>query len=461
MLLLLVFAWAVALIARRGRVDAAGHGKAAGGARLVAVVSFLANVGDLDQAEGVKALSFLLSYVAVFLLITSTVESTAQAEKVIAWIVVGATIVAVASLYEGATEYNVFDHLDSWIPALDQLPREVWSATGRPTPRASVVPAPDRSRLCAGHVPCLSPSISRAGQHAGGGSTWAGARFLIAAGGCGDHLPHDRAHDGHHARRSLLLYRASAPAVLAATRRAPRGGPRRRARGDRRSVQVVLPGGGPRCLRDRQRRTARFGAPLRRRAGQELWTEKPLLGHGPGTEIVIDDPLVVSLGQLPPGDLLRQPVSEHARDGRDVGIACHGWFVWGAAIKTVGQRGERPAGRRSAGIAAGLPRRASPRDGVLRRVRVRTGDARLRRRGRSVACESPRGRRFCRRAKGREASGRSAWPFATSRAPRVKRVRAGPSSSSRSVAVAVWPAAGVALASVRVTSPRPDPSRRR
>ena len=88
-LLLLVFAWAVGLLARRGRVDAAGHGKALVALAIVMVVSFLANIGDLDQAEGVKALSFLLSYVAVFLLVASTVETTAQAEKVIAWIVVG------------------------------------------------------------------------------------------------------------------------------------------------------------------------------------------------------------------------------------------------------------------------------------------------------------------------------------------------------------------------------------
>ena len=67
-LLLLIFAWAVGLLARRGRVDAAGHGKALAALAIVMVVSFLANVGDLDQAEGVKALSFLLSYVAVFLL---------------------------------------------------------------------------------------------------------------------------------------------------------------------------------------------------------------------------------------------------------------------------------------------------------------------------------------------------------------------------------------------------------
>ena len=127
---LLIFAWVVGLLARRGRVDAAGHGKALAALAIVTVASFLANVGDSTQAEGVKSLSFLLSYVAVFLLITSTVESTPQAEKIIAWIVVGGDLVSVAALYEGTTDYNVFNHLDSWIPALEQLPREVVELRG-------------------------------------------------------------------------------------------------------------------------------------------------------------------------------------------------------------------------------------------------------------------------------------------------------------------------------------------
>ena len=89
----------------------------------------------------------MLSYIAVFLLITSAIESMQQAEKLIAWIVIGGVLVSLAALYEGATDYNVFNHLDSWIPALEQLPAGGGGGTGRATPCHRVVAASDRARL--------------------------------------------------------------------------------------------------------------------------------------------------------------------------------------------------------------------------------------------------------------------------------------------------------------------------
>ena len=201
-LLVLVFAWAVALIARRGRVDAAGHGKALAALALVVLGSFLANVGELDSVEGVKSLSFMLSYVAVFLLITSTVESIAQAEKLIAWIVAGGAVVSVAALYEGATDYNVFNHLDSWIPALEQLPREVVKVRGG---QLRVLGSSQHPIALGCALTMTVPLAVYLARHAERRAARApvGRRCASDRGrGVLDDLPHDRPHGRHDARAS-------------------------------------------------------------------------------------------------------------------------------------------------------------------------------------------------------------------------------------------------------------------
>jgi O-antigen ligase len=84
---------------------------------------------------------------------------------------------------------------------------------------------------------------------------------------------------------------------------------------------------------------------------QELWTEKPLLGHGPGTEIVIDDPLVVSLGQLPPEIFFDNQYLNALVTLGAIGLLATAWFVWGAAIKTV-RAARRATGREASLLAA-------------------------------------------------------------------------------------------------------------
>ena len=102
-LLVLVFAWVVALIRTEAGWTRPGHGKALAALRPGRGGVVSRERRSADSAEGVKSLSFMLSYIAVFLLITSTVESIQQAEKLIAWIVVGGVLVSLAALYEGVT----------------------------------------------------------------------------------------------------------------------------------------------------------------------------------------------------------------------------------------------------------------------------------------------------------------------------------------------------------------------
>ena len=86
--------------------------------------------------------------------------------------------------------------------------------------------------------------------------------------------------------------------------------------------------------------------------GTELWMEKPLLGHGPGSgEIVIDDPRVVSLGQLPPEIFFDNQYMNTLVTLGAIGFLAAAWFIWGAARKTVGAA-RRATGREASLLAA-------------------------------------------------------------------------------------------------------------
>jgi hypothetical protein len=351
-LFLLVFAWAVALLARRSRVDAAGHGRAVAALAIVTVLSFLANIGDLEQAEGVKALSFLLSYLAVFLLVASTIETTAQAQRIVAWIVVGATIVSVAALYEGTTGYNVFDHLDSWIPALDQLPRDVEAVRGgRLRVQASSQHAIALGCALVMCVP-LAAHLARWGASRMATRAWAACGLVIAAGAAATIsrttviMTVVMLGVGLYLYRSRLLRYWPVLIVLAV------------------AIHLAAPGAIGGLYKSFVPEEGLVGS-VSGRAGQlgsgrlsdvgpgiELWKEKPLLGHGPGTsEIVIDDPRDVSLGQLPPEIYFDNQYMNTLVTLGALGTLVTLWFVWGAARKTV-TAARRATGREASLLAA-------------------------------------------------------------------------------------------------------------
>jgi O-Antigen ligase len=110
------------LIAGR-ELDAGGHGlplillAAAGVASLVSARHAIDAAGL--QTQSVKSLSYLLSFVVAFILISSTVRAFHDIVAIVTVIVVGATFVAACAVVESRTHYNPFDHLSSWIPFLD------------------------------------------------------------------------------------------------------------------------------------------------------------------------------------------------------------------------------------------------------------------------------------------------------------------------------------------------------
>ncbi len=87
-----------------------------------AVVAAILNYNELASAfEGggaFKSLSYFLGFLALFVLVASTIQTQAAMDTVVRALVIGATIVAFSAIYESRSSYNAFDHLSEWIPAL-------------------------------------------------------------------------------------------------------------------------------------------------------------------------------------------------------------------------------------------------------------------------------------------------------------------------------------------------------
>lgn len=100
----------------------------------VAVVAAILNYQELSNAfEGggaFKSLSYYLGFLAVFVLVASTIKTQAAIDTVVRALVIGATIVAFSAIYESRSSYNVFDELSNWIPVLIREARGGFEARG-------------------------------------------------------------------------------------------------------------------------------------------------------------------------------------------------------------------------------------------------------------------------------------------------------------------------------------------
>jgi hypothetical protein len=133
-LLLLVFAWLVGLIAGRSKLSAGGQAYPLILFTGVLFATQILNFNELNagttEPEALKSLSFFLSFVLVYLLLTSTLDSIPEIDKVIRALVFGGAVVAVTALYDSRFTYNVFEHLHEWIPVLEYVPRDVDATRG-------------------------------------------------------------------------------------------------------------------------------------------------------------------------------------------------------------------------------------------------------------------------------------------------------------------------------------------
>ncbi len=104
------------------RISAAGFGRPVVLVAAAASLSVLVNARSSSQAgmeaTAIKALPYFMGFVVAYLLVCSTVQTIRAIELVLAALVVGGAVVAVAALYESRTHYNVFEHLHTWFKFL-------------------------------------------------------------------------------------------------------------------------------------------------------------------------------------------------------------------------------------------------------------------------------------------------------------------------------------------------------
>ena len=87
----------------------------------IVLVSLIANISRVESvgSDAIKALLFLLSYVLVIYLVASVVRSQRDLDFQVDVLVYGGALVALACVLERQTQYNVFNHLSQFLPALN------------------------------------------------------------------------------------------------------------------------------------------------------------------------------------------------------------------------------------------------------------------------------------------------------------------------------------------------------
>jgi O-Antigen ligase len=124
----------VAVLTGRARLEYLGFGVPlallAGGATVSALLNY-DQIGDLPGETGAfRSLSYFLGFLAVFVLIASTIKTHDGLDTAARAIVIGATLAALSALYESRSGYNIFTHLDEWIPALVREERATFDVRG-------------------------------------------------------------------------------------------------------------------------------------------------------------------------------------------------------------------------------------------------------------------------------------------------------------------------------------------
>jgi hypothetical protein len=366
MILVLLGVLAVAVLSGRGRISAAGHGKALLVLALAALVAQTANFQRINEAgqstQALKSLSYFLSALLAFLIVASVVRSLDDVEAVIAALVIGAALIALAAVYESRTAHNLFLNLDSWVPLLEETGEDPFNVRGgRLRVRASAQHPIALAAALAMIVPLALYMAQRAAT-LGRRFLWILAAFVIGVGALAT-----------ISRTAVLVFAAMAvvglvlrgrsvlrwaPLVLVLAIVAQQAAPG----SVRQLYRAFTPHGG--LISEQTRRTdlAGSGRVSDLGPGIELWSERPLFGRGlelgrPNSEPSALDP-VVEAGVIYDNQYLTTLVGLGA-----FGLIGFIWFFWGGVVK-LGRAARRTAGSHSdllaactaatAGFAAGM-----------------------------------------------------------------------------------------------------------
>jgi hypothetical protein len=133
-ILALVVALGLAVVFRGTRLSAAGHAKPVLLLAVAALGAQVANNGEISanglQTEALKSLSYFLSFLVAFVLVTSTIKHREEINAVVQALVIGGTIVAIAALIESKTHHNYFNDLHRWFPFLSNTGQDKYAFRG-------------------------------------------------------------------------------------------------------------------------------------------------------------------------------------------------------------------------------------------------------------------------------------------------------------------------------------------
>ena len=129
----MVVGFVTSSIATGRQVDTVGAGMPLFLLAVAALTSQIVNTEGMNvpgsEGQAIKSLSFFISFIVVFVLVASTIDSVRDVDKILAGIVVCGALVSLAALYEGRTHDNLFDRLDEWLP-FSRNEREIFDVRG-------------------------------------------------------------------------------------------------------------------------------------------------------------------------------------------------------------------------------------------------------------------------------------------------------------------------------------------
>ena len=361
-LLLIAFAacWLVAALVGTKRVDAGGLGKPVALLAAVTTLSVIANLHAIQHeglaTQAIKSLSYFLSFLLAYLLVLSTIDGYRAAHTVACSLVLGAAVVAVAALYESRTHYNVFHHLQQWIPLFK--PTHAFTENRIRGGRLRVTASAQHPIALGAALMMAAPlslyAVSRARTRGRQLMWWAVAAVILAGAlatvsrtvvSMGIAL----ALVGLLVRRRELVRHWPVVIVLAVV------------------VHFVSPGAVSHLYRaffpkqglssSLQGRSGAVGSGRLAdiRPGLRSWKQTPLLGHGLGTG---KDPSTVGTGAIVDPDTGAPIIFDDQYLNSLVSIGALGllavlWFVWGSAATLVRRVPQLPRGQSDLVAACG------------------------------------------------------------------------------------------------------------
>lgn len=352
-LVALLVAFGIAVIAGRTRLSLAGAGAPVLLLVTAALASQVANQDTINaaglQTQSLKSLSFFLSYLVVFALVTSTLRSLDEIHMVLAAMVVGAAIVAVAALVEGRVRNNLFDGLDEWIPLLRDTGEDKFNYRGG---RLRVRASAQHPIALACALLLLAPVAVYLSRHARSRARacfWLGAAIVTVMAALATvsrtavlMLAAFLAVGLVFRAKALRRYWPLLAILVVATHFAAPGAMRH-------LYKAYTPKGG--LVEEQQARSSQQGSGRLAdiEPGVRRWSQKPLLGRGLGTSSTLAEPFSLEgLESLEQGAPLRviydnQYVHTLVALGA-LGFVGTLWFVWGA-VRKLGRTARRMAGR--------------------------------------------------------------------------------------------------------------------